>query len=95
MSNPVEIAPLNVALELGVVGPQGGTGTFIPGDTSYEHVQSVASALWTINHNLGFRPSVSVFDSVGDQVEGQITHITDDTLTITYSAAFAGVAYLT
>jgi hypothetical protein len=34
-------------------------------DAYYRHVQSVAAAVWTVVHNLGKFPSVSVVDSTG------------------------------
>ncbi len=59
-----------------------------------EHVQSVASNTWTVNHSLEKFPSVSIVDSAGDTVEGSVKHINSNTLTIMFSAAFAGKAYL-
>jgi hypothetical protein len=61
---------------------------------SYEHEQASASDTWTIEHNLGFYPSVTVFLSSGDVVEGSISHDDQDTLTITFSVAISGTAYL-
>lgn len=61
---------------------------------SFEHVQGSASATWTIAHNLGFYPSVTVFLSSGDVVEGAISHVDQDNLTLTFSVAISGTAYL-
>jgi len=58
------------------------------------HTQSVASTTWTVTHNMGKRPSVSIVDSSGDEVIGQVNHVSINQLTITFSAAFSGVAYL-
>jgi hypothetical protein len=41
----------------GPQGPQGPAGTSGP---THVHTQSVASATWTVNHNLGFNPLVQV-----------------------------------
>ena len=90
----------------GPVGPQGTQGIQgeqgeqgepgIPGGApqSYQHTQGVPSALWTINHNLGFRPNVFIEDTLGRDVVGDISHIDANSLTLTFSAAFSGVAYL-
>lgn len=59
----------------------------------YTHTQSIASAVWTINHNLGYVPNVRVEDSAGTVVEGDIDVVDVNTLTITFSAAFGGIAY--
>lgn len=64
------------------------------GDKAYTHNQSVASSSWVITHNLGKTPSVSVQDSAGTDVVGQVTHNTEQKLTITFSGAISGKAYL-
>jgi hypothetical protein len=61
---------------------------------SYTHTQGVASATWTINHNLHFYPNVTVQDSAGNIVEGEILYTNSDSLTVTFSTAFSGEAYL-
>lgn len=61
---------------------------------SFAHQQASASDTWTIEHNLGFYPSVTVFMSSGDVVEGSISHDDQDNLTITFSVAISGTAYL-
>lgn len=61
---------------------------------SYTHTQGSNNDVWTIEHNLGFYPSVNVFMSSGDVVEGAIEHQDTNTLTITFSVAISGTAYL-
>ncbi len=63
------------------------------GDLSYTHTQSLASTLWTVTHNLGKRPAVTVVDSGGNEVVGDVTHLDANNLTVTFSVAFGGVAY--
>ena len=67
---------------------------FTTARVSYNHVQGVASSSWVINHNLGFYPNVTVQDSAGNIVEGEITYTTLDSITVTFSTAFSGEAYL-
>lgn len=72
----------------------GGVGS---GDKTFYFVQAVPSTTWTIEHNLGKRPSVTVVDSAGTAVVGQVTYDTDDPLnkvTVTFSAEFSGTATL-
>lgn len=65
------------------------------GASAYTHVQSTPAAEWTVNHALGFYPGgVTVIDSAGTTVEGDIAYIDPSTLTLTFAAAFAGTAYL-
>lgn len=61
---------------------------------SYVHNQGVAAATWTITHNLGWFPNVLVIDSALSVCEGEITQISENTLRLQFSAAFAGTAYL-
>lgn len=61
---------------------------------SYAHSQSVASASWVIAHNLNKYPSVTITDSAGDQVEGEVRYNGLNSLTVSFSAPFAGKAYL-
>lgn len=79
---------------VGAQGPRGPAGT--PGgvDLSFEHAQSAAASTWVVAHGLGKRPSVTVVDSAGDQVEGDVTYIDLNNLTIDFSAPFSGEAFL-
>jgi hypothetical protein len=61
---------------------------------AYHHTQSIASATWTINHNLGWYPNLTVQDSSGSVVEGEIAYTSSNTLTVTFTGAFSGDAYL-
>lgn len=61
---------------------------------SHRHIQSSNSNTWVITHNLGYRPSVTVIDLDGDVVNGDITYNTLNQLTLTFSVALSGEAYL-
>lgn len=81
-------------------GPQGAGGldgiqsSEIAELVSYRHLQNTPLTDWTIVHNLNFYPNVTVFNTAGDQVEGNVTHTNDTTLTINFSSAIAGKAHL-
>ena len=62
-------------------------------DFSYTHIQAVASTTWTINHNLGFYPTVTVFDSTDRSIITEIQHIDVNTAMVHNDAAFSGKAY--
>lgn len=81
------VASNEIILGVGVRGPAGE-------DAHYEHTQGAASTTWVITHALGKKPSVIVLASSGDTVIGDITYDSDNQLTITFSAAFSGTAYL-
>lgn len=60
----------------------------------YTHTQIAAISTWTIVHNMGYMPNITVIDSGGNDVEGSIVYNSTDTLTISFSAEMSGVAYL-
>lgn len=61
---------------------------------SFEHDQGLPASVWTIIHNLGRKPSITVVNNSGIVVYGRMEYIDDNTLTITFSAPFSGKAYL-
>ena len=65
-----------------------------PSHATYTHTQSSASATWTINHNLNCFPSVTIVDSAGSVVIGDVSYTNANTLVVTFVAAFGGKAYL-
>jgi hypothetical protein len=65
------------------------------GGNYFRYVQVSPASLWDIVHNLGRYAQVSVMDSAGDVVQGDISYVSLNELTIEFSAPFAGEAYLT
>lgn len=92
MSDIVVIQPVTPIIEVTAPGPQGipGVGAVI----FYVHTQAVASDTWVINHNLGGQPTAVVLDSAGTQCEGTFSYQSNNTMTITFTAAFTGTAYI-
>jgi hypothetical protein len=66
----------------------------IDADKNYVHNQIASSTTWNIAHNLNKFASVSVVDSAGSVVIGEITYVDTNNVTLTFSAAFSGKAYL-
>jgi len=60
----------------------------------YTHTQGPASATWTIPHNLSFKPNVTIEDSGGGIIEGDVVYTDNNNLTITFTVASSGKAYL-
>jgi hypothetical protein len=75
-------------------GPSGPAGADGVGDANHLHPQPVAAAVWDITHNLSKYPSVTVVDSAGDECEGAVEYLGANALRVTFSAPFAGTAYL-
>ena len=66
----------------------------VASDKNFVFNQAVPSTTWAITHNLNKFPSVSVVDTANTQVFTIADYIDTNTLTLTFSAAFAGKAYL-
>lgn len=62
-------------------------------DAFYEHIQSTASATWTVDHDLNKRPSVTVVNSAGATVIGDVEYTSNNQCVLTFRAAFGGRAY--
>ena len=54
----------------------------------------VASATWTITHNLGRFPAVTVVDDTNKVVVGDVTYSKSNTITIIFDNAFTGCVFL-
>ena len=61
---------------------------------TYIHDQMSSADTWTINHNLDKYPSVSVVDSAGSLVIGDVQYISRNALIVTFVGEFSGKAYL-
>lgn len=78
-------------IQVVAVAEQGPPGSSISGVTFN---QASPSAEWTINHNMGYKPAVSVRDSGGSEVEAEILHITVNQTKVYFASPQAGQAYL-
>ena len=69
--------------------------TFTADVYKYAHIHNQASPAteWTITHNLGKFPAVSVVDSSGAEVIGEVEYLSDTQVKVKFSAAFSGKAY--
>jgi hypothetical protein len=82
------------------LGEWSGVPFYVPAEVDnttqrYTHTQSVASSTWAITHTLGGRPAVTIVDSGESVVYGDIVYNSNSSISISFSAPFAGIAYLT
>lgn len=63
-------------------------------DKSFVFSQSVAAARWEIQHNLDKYPSVTIVDSAGTEVIGEVQYIDQNNVVLLFTAPFSGKAYL-
>ena len=64
------------------------------GDKNYVHPQGVASAIWTVQHNLNKFPSVTSVNINNIEMYGEVVFDDLNNLTINFSAAFSGQAFI-
>lgn len=62
-------------------------------DKNYVHNQASSSNIWTVTHNLNKNPSVTVVDSAGTVVIGEVEYLSVDQVRITFQSQFSGKAY--
>lgn len=64
------------------------------GDKNYCHTQSVASADWVIEHDLGKYPSVTVVSSAGEVIYCDKTFISMNKIVLNFGTPISGTAFL-
>lgn len=69
-------------------------GGALEGASTYPHQQITPAEKWVITHNLECFPSVTIADSAGNTVVGDVQYISENEIIITFTSAFAGNAYL-
>lgn len=99
-------AASRAALNLGNLATQSGNvadflttttaeGIYRPLDKdAHTHEQLNANNSWLVSHNLNRYPSVTITDSAGSVVVGNVTYISPTQICLDFSAAFSGTAYL-
>jgi hypothetical protein len=86
----VVTVPVTSVVTATTQGPQGPAGA-----GAYVHIQSSASTTWTINHNFGFRPTVELLDTGGQEIDAEVSHPSINQTVVTLNPATAGTARLT
>jgi hypothetical protein len=80
-------APNQIVVRSSAV-PGGNTRRFI-------HTQASPATSWSITHALGGKPSVTIVDTSDTHVVGDVTYNSESSITVAFTAAFSGYAYLT
>ena len=70
--------------------PAAGGGT----TPAFRFVQAAVATTWTISHGLPYYPNVEVVDSAGRRIEPDIVYTSATVITLTFTPAVAGEAYL-
>lgn len=77
----------SVVVTVGTQGPAGAAGA---AGSAYTHTQSVAASSWTVTHNLGYRPAVSVLTDGGQLRLAEVTHLSVNQCRVDFAAASTG-----
>lgn len=62
-------------------------------DKNYVHTQIAAANNWTITHNLNKYPAITIVDSGGTVVIGEIEYINLNLIYVKFNGIFSGKAY--
>jgi hypothetical protein len=73
----------------------GGIGGSSANTRRHVHTQGVSSNEWVITHTLGGKPSVTIVDSADTLVIGEVKYDSNTQVTVSFTSAFSGFAYLT
>ena len=95
--NKVLVTTKNEKIIVGAVGargPKGADGTFNINQVSFTYEKQTPGTTWTINHNLNFRPAVTVMDYGTNNIECDIRHVNENQVVLTFSEVVSGYAYL-
>ena len=74
----------------GTLKAAGGSGD----DKNFVFTQATASAEWEIAHGMNKYPSVTIVDSGNNVVIGDVQYVDLNNVTVKFSSAFSGKAYL-
>ena len=66
----------------------------VDSDKNFVYTQGAPSDTWTINHTLNKYPSITIIDSGGTEVIGNIKYIDTSTVEVTFASGFSGKAIL-
>jgi|SRR5271165_1748867 len=80
------------AVEIVTQGLQGTPGIPGPPGASYLFTQNSPVTLWTVNHNLGFVPSVTLYTTGGQEMDAEIVHVSNNQCLVYFISAQAGTA---
>lgn len=62
--------------------------------SSFIHDQIASSSRWVVEHDLDKYPSVTIVDTAGTVIVGQINYISKSEIELFFTSAFSGKAYL-
>lgn len=86
-STEIYVKPVS---SLGSTGTQSATATITVVGTNGTEYTFTAATTWTATHNFGYNPRAVLFDSSGNEIQGQITNPSTNQTVATFNVAQAG-----
>lgn len=91
----LELGEPNAHVSIVNAGPQGPPGVGAGAASSYFYTQAAPASSWVINHNLGFRPNVTVEEAgTGDEIMCAEIHHSVTQVELQFNIPRAGTARL-
>jgi hypothetical protein len=93
--------PQGITGDEGPVGPEGPTGPVGPEGPAglssgfYRHSQAAPAPQWVFTHDLSYPPAITVVDSAGTEMFGDVSYVDDFNIQIDFAYPVAGFAYCT
>jgi hypothetical protein len=86
----IVVRPAGSVIKLSEVGVQGPPGPGGGAGGAYEHNQTSASDVWTVNHNLSQIPSSVSVILAGREVEADVVHVSANQLLVYLTSPLTG-----
>jgi len=58
--------------------------------TAFSYYHATLDSVWTVAHNLGFIPNISVFDIGGNEIDCSITHLSVNVVRVNFTLPMQG-----
>lgn len=86
--------PVRIDYQAFGLGPFSNTPIPTPGDSNapFQYVQASPSLTWTVNHNLGWNPQVTILTLGGVEIEAAINHTSVNQFVVTFAVVQSGYA---
>lgn len=84
-----------IVRQAGIQGARGATGATGPAgapESYHEHIQATPAATWLIDHNIGRRVTVTVYDPDGDPYLADVHHNSPNSTSVIFTTPTAGSA---
>lgn len=85
--------PHQITLNQSKTGVTLNSRTVVASPLNYVHNQQVPLDTWTVVHNLGKYPAITVVDSAQEVVVGEAKYIDENTVELKFGGSFSGKAY--